>query len=302
VHVRPLRIVVTGSRGRLGAPLALELARAGHRVTALTRADLDVTDADRINRLIDALEPSAIVNCTAYNAVDAAETDSGRAFAVNAAAPATLAAAADRTGAVLVHYSTDFVFDGRASEPYAESSPTNPLSVYGASKRAGEEHVQAIQRHYILRVESLFGGREAGSQRATVDYFAGELGAGRTVRAVADRTVTPSHVSDAIRATRFLLEREAPFGIYHCVSSGCTTWLEMARAIAEHLGSRGDVMAIAAESLTAPAVRPLFCGLSNAKLVGLGCAMPTWQACLAAHLQSRYVQPFSTHLRPRRLA
>lgn len=281
-----MRIVITGAGGRLGAVMARDFDRAGHRVTALTRTELDITDAASVRAATDRLEPDAIVNCCAYNAVDAAETDLAMAFAVNAYGPAALADAADRAGAVLVHFSSDFVFDGEASEPYAEDAPTNPLNVYGASKLAGERQVQHLRAHYILRVESLFGGPMTG-RTATVDYIADNLAAGLPVRAIVDRTVSPSCVGDVVRATRCLIEQAAPFGTYHCVTSGCTTWYELAREAARHLGTSALVLPVRSDDFPAPAVRPRFCALSNRKLLALGIEMPSWRAALTRHLSAR---------------
>jgi dTDP-4-dehydrorhamnose reductase len=226
-----------------------------------------------------------IVNCSAYNAVDAAQADEASAFAVNARGPAILADAATAAGTVLVHFSTDFVFDGEARQPYSEDDPVNPLSVYGASKLAGEVGVRRAPRHYVLRVESLFGGLGVRGHRSTVDHIAETLRAGGMVRALADRTVSPSYVPDVAQATRALLEGNAPSGTYHCVSSGFTTWFDLAREIAQRLAvseSRIEPAMIADFETAAP--RPQFCALSNEKLRAAGICMPVWQSAIERHL------------------
>ena len=141
----------------------------------LERGELDITSAEQVTAVIDRLRPEVIINCAAYNAVDAAETNRAAAFALNAHGPALLAASADTAGAVFVHFSSDFVFDGEAGEVYTEAHPTNPLNVYGASKLAGEAAARFASRHYILRVSSLFGGVGRNGHRATVDYIADGL-------------------------------------------------------------------------------------------------------------------------------
>lgn len=282
-----MRVVVTGAAGRLGAVMARELAAAGHQVTALTRAELDIRHAQPVQLVMRMMRPDVIVNCSAYNAVDAAERDPAAALAVNAHGPAALAAAACDIGARLVHYSTDFVFDGRASEPYSEDAPASPLSVYGASKLEGEQEVRRLPEHYILRVASLFGGASHTSQRSTIDYFAESLVDGTAVRAATDRTVSPSHVDDVVRVTRGLIEEHAPYGTYHCVASGATTWYEVAHEIARQLGVHGPVYAITANDVPGAAPRPRFCALSNQKLIDLGVDMPTWKVAIARHLASR---------------
>lgn len=282
------RVVVTGAAGRLGRVLCAALASAGHHVVPLTRADLEITDGDAVARAIAGAAPDAVVNCTAYNAVDGAESDAPSAFAVNERGPGLLAAAADRAGAVLVHFSTDFVFDGTAREPYVESDRVGPLSVYGASKLAGEAAVAgACARHYVLRVASLFGGTGVGGHRATIDAIADTLAAGGIVRALTDRTVSPSYVPDVAAATRALLERAAPFGLYHCVGTGSTTWYEMAHHLAGLMGVEGRIDGIDAAAFRTAARRPQYCALSNAKLRAAGVDAPSWQSALARHVAAR---------------
>ena len=285
-----MRIAVVGGAGRLGAAVSAELTAAGHTVVPLGRADLDVTDGVRTRRRLARLQPDAIVNCSAYNAVDAAEADAETAYAVNAHGPSLLAAAADASGALLVHFSTDFVFDGRAREPYSEDDPTNPLSVYGASKLAGEEEVRRAPRHYILRLESLFGGRGRHGHTSTIDAIANTLVAGNVARALVDRTVSPSYVPDVARATRRLLDGNAPSGTYHCVNSGSASWYELAHVVAWTLGVPPRIEPVGVADLKTIAERPQFCALSNRKLLSLGIDMPTWQAAIGRHLSTR-VEP-----------
>jgi dTDP-4-dehydrorhamnose reductase len=279
-----MRILITGAGGRLGGSIRGELASAGHSVTAPGRADLDITSAEQIGTAIAQLCPDAIVNCSAYNDVDRAESNQAVAFAINAVGPSLLADAAEAAGVVLVHYGSDFVFDGTALEPYSEEAVPNPLNVYGASKLSGESEVRRSRRHYILRVESLFGGSGARGHRATVDWIAGRLLAGAVVHAVVDRTVSPSYVCDVARATRMLLEHQAPFGTYHCVNSGFSTWYELAQEIARGLGIPARIEPITAVDLTAIASRPRFCALSNRKLHAVGVDMPSWESAIRRHL------------------
>jgi dTDP-4-dehydrorhamnose reductase len=279
-----LRILVAGAGGRLGAAMAADLARAGHDVSATKSAELNICDPQQVDEHVSLFRPDVIVNCTGYNAVDAAESSPAAAHAVNASGPGLLAAVASARGSILVHFSTDFVFDGRASEPYSEDAATNPLSVYGASKLEGERQVARIAEHYVLRVESLFGGVPANGHRATIDWIIDRLLDGATVPAVVDRTVTPSYVPDVISATRTIIEGSAPFGTYHCVNSGCTTWYELAVEIANQLDVENRITPVRAADLKAVAARPQFCALANARLHEAGYAMPTWQSAVARHV------------------
>jgi len=288
------RIAVTGAGGQLGSRLVSAFLERGHDVVALTRTDLDVTDSAQTQRIIRDIGPALVANCTAYNAVDDAERDPAMAFSVNADGPAALAAAIASVGGVMVHYSTDFVFDGRASAPYIEQHTTSPLNTYGRSKLAGEQAIRRENRqHFILRLESLFGGALRPGTTTTVDFFAQELAAGRTVKAATDRTVSPSYVPDVISATLALIEREAPYGTYHCVATGHTIWYDLAKEIALTISARPLVTPISAGALPGRAVRPQFCALDNGKLRRHGIAMPTWQSALRAHLANHPAQQYA---------
>jgi len=280
-----LRVVLVGAAGRLGRAVSEELVRAGHHVVELTRSDLDVTDPAATGQVILRTSPQLVINCTAYNAVDAAETDPAMAYAVNALAPESLARAAAISGALFVHYSTDFVFDGESPTPYSEDDRVSPVNAYGSSKLAGEVTVRRCnERHYILRVASLFGGVGLRGHRATVDSIAETLIAGRTVRALVDRTVSPSHVRDVAGATRALVEGAAPYGTYHCVSSGATTWFDLAHHVAACLSLPPSIERLTVAELSTVARRPQYCALSNEKLRGVGIEIPDWQSTIARHL------------------
>ncbi len=264
---------------------------AGHDVIALDRAALDVTDAPATLSLLARLAPSAIVNCMGYNAVDAAETHPVEAIRVNAIAVRTLARAAAENEAAFVHFSSDFVFDGRGTEPYVEADPPNPASVYATSKLLGEWLAADAPRAYVLRVESLFGRGMTGVDRGSVAMIVSSLRSGKEPTVFSDRTVSPTYVIDASRATRRLLEERMPPGIYHCVSSGHCTWLEFAEEAARQLGVAPKVRAVRMSDVNLPAARPQYCALSNAKLAALGIAMPSWQDALGRYLKLTAVGP-----------
>lgn len=280
-----MRVLVVGARGQLGAAVA-HVARGRHDVVALDRAALDVTDADAVRARLRDLRPDAVVNCAAYNAVDAAEEQAADAIRANAIAVRNLVRALD--GACLVHYSTDFVFDGQGDRPYVETDAPNPLSVYAMSKLMGEWFALEAARGYVLRVESLFGrAPDGGPARGSVASIVAALAAGQRPRVFEDRTVSPTSVMDCARATLTLLERQAAPGLYHCVNSGWCTWLGLALEAARILGVPPDVDAIRFADVAWRAPRPRYCALSNAKLVAAGAAMPAWQDALAAALSDR---------------
>ncbi len=276
-----MRIVVAGAHGRLGAAVASH-CRAAHDVVALTREDLDVTDDRAVREVIGDLRPDVIVNATAYNDVDGAEDHAVEALEVNAFAVLALARAARAADAALVHYSTDFVFDGRASVPYVETDRPNPESTYASSKLLGEWLAAEAPRWYVLRVESLFGLPADGARHGggSAEHIVRAIRTGREAKVFADRIVSPTCLEDASRATGQILERGLPVGVYHLVNTGSCTWLEFAREAARLLGVTPRLVPITLESAGLRARRPRYCALSNAKLAAAGVQLPDWQDAL----------------------
>ena len=278
-----MRYLITGAAGQLGAAFAQRLQMQGDDLVALTRHELDLTDASAVAAAVQTARPDVILNCAAYNAVDRAEDDASGALAVNTFAVHDLARAASRAGARLVHYSTDFVFDGLATVPYREDDATNPRSVYGQSKLVGEWLAMEAPGSVVLRVESLFGGP---ATRSSVDRIIATLRSGEPARVFVDRVVSPSYVDDVMDATLALLSLDAPDGIYHCVNSGSTTWHGLAALIARLLGIEAQLLAVKVADVPMRAPRPQYCALSNARLSALGVRMPSWQDALTRHIRS----------------
>ena len=282
-----MRIAVVGARGQLGAALVHECA-AAHETTAFGRAELDISDTAAVAAAMARVKPEVILNAAAFTNVDAAEDQPIEALNSNAFGVRALARSARVHGAALVHYSTDFVFDGRATTPYLETDPPGPQSVYGASKLLGEWFAEDAPRAYVLRVEGIFGqtpgggpakGSAAGIQKA--------LTTGAEAKVFEDRIITPSHVRDVARATRQLIEMQAPTGLYHCVNSGATTWLAFAAEMARLLGVEPRLTPIRMADLHLRATRPLYCALSNEKLRSIGIEMPSWQDALERSLSAQ---------------
>jgi dTDP-4-dehydrorhamnose reductase len=277
-----MRYLVTGAAGQLGSAFHARLQERRADLAALTRTELDLTNLGAISDAVARARPDVILNCAADNAVDRAEDDAPAAFAVNAFAVLELARAASACGATLVHYSTDFVFDGSASAPYVEDAPANPRSVYGQSKLVGEWMALEAPRAYVLRVESLFGGP---ATRSSIDRIVDSLREGRATRVFVDRIVSPSYVEDVVDATLALLERKAAAGVYHCVNSGATTWHELGQFVAAIIGADPALLEpvrVADVSMRAP--RPQYCALSTEKLDAAGVEMPDWRDALVRHL------------------
>ena len=275
------RVMVTGAAGQLGSTTVARLS-ARYEVFPFTRAELDLADAAGVLAAAKRCRPALVINCAAYNDVEAAEDAALAALTGNALAVQALARAATDVGATLIHYSTDFVFDGESDRPYHESDPCRPLSTYGMSKLLGEYFALESADAYVLRVESLFGGRPA---KSSIDKIAAGIRAGQPVRVFADRTVTPSFVEDVAYATEQLIERRPAPGVYHCVNSGVTTWLGIAEEIARVLGRDAELVAVKSTEVKLKARRPVYCALSNEKLAAAGIPMPTWQDALARYVK-----------------
>lgn len=280
------RVLVVGAAGRLGAWIVEVF---GDRdVIAHTRGSLDITDAAAVRKAVDEAAPGVIINCAAFNDVDEAEDRPTEALAINAFAVRTLARAAEDAGAILVHYGSDFVFDGSATEPYEEEAPPSPQSTYAVSKLLGDWFVLDAPRSFVLRVESLFGApRGWTGRRSSLDVIVEGLEQGRPVKVFTDRVVSPSYVQDVARATRHLIERGAAPGLYHCVNSGSATWKQIAEEAARLLGVSPDLESITLDQATLKAVRPRFCALANRKLAAAGFPMPAWNEALQRWLASR---------------
>ena len=278
-----MKILVTGAQGQLGSTIAAGFA-ARADVVSLGRADLDLADSRAVERAIAAHRPGVIINCAAFNDVDGAEDRAVDAIQINSLAVRALARAAASSDACLVHFGTDFVFDGRQGDrPYTETDPPAPQSVYGASKLLGEWFAADAPRRYVLRVESLFGGT---GHPSTIDRIVAAIRAGHPARVFVDRTVTPSFVHDVADATWRLLESRAPFGLYHCVNSGVATWFELAQEITHITGVDAELLPVRVAEVTLKARRPQYAALSNDKLRSAGIAMPSWRDALRRHLRS----------------
>ncbi|NOT25621.1 MAG: dTDP-4-dehydrorhamnose reductase [Acidobacteria bacterium] len=280
------RIFLTGAAGRLGATFAE--ACAGRDLVAHARTTLDITDPRMVGKAIADAAPGVVINCAAFNDVDGAEQRPTEALAANAFAVRSLARAAEAVGATLVHLSTDFVFDGTATEAYREDDETSPRSTYASSKLLGEWFACEAPGAYVLRVESLFGAPGGWQGRpGSLDAILDGLERGAEVKAFTDRIVSPSYVHDVASAVLHLLETRAPAGVYHCVNSGQATWYEVAEESARLLGVAPRLRPITMETAGLKASRPRFCALANQKLADAGFPMPTWHDSLRRWLTVR---------------
>lgn len=278
-------ILLLGKNGQIGRQLQGMLDPA--RLVALGRSELDLGDGAVIRQVLRQLRPSVIVNAAAYTAVDRAETEEAAARAVNATAPGILAEEASRLDALLVHYSTDYVFDGRQRHPYMEDDPPNPLNAYGRTKLAGERAVQAVNgKHLILRCSWVYGPH-GHNFLLTILRLARERA---ELRVVSDQVGAPTSALAIARATVQLIGRvPAANGLYHMSAGGATSWYGFAKAILEEWPDTraARVVPISSEEYAAPARRPAYSVLSNDKLTRtFGLALPDWRTELKEVLQA----------------
>ena len=263
----------------LGRDVCIAAERAGHEVVVLARADLDVTDAAAVQRVFDAERPDAVVNCAAYTNVDAAEDDEAAATLLNGDAAGYVAAAAP----VVVHVSTDYVFDGTKREPYLESDPVAPIGAYGRSKLAGERAVaEANPRHFIVRTSWLFGG--AGKN--FVDTMLSVGAARDQLKVVDDQVGCPTYTGHLAEALVELAGRDTGYGIYHVSGSGQCSWFEFAREIFRRAPEIDvHVDPCTTEEFPRPAPRPAYSVLGSERPDAI--ELPDWQAGLDAYLAER---------------
>jgi dTDP-4-dehydrorhamnose reductase len=276
-----VRILLTGRNGQVGWELERTLAPFGE-VIALDRKQLDLADEASISRATRAAAPNVIVNAAAYTAVDRAESEPALASAVNGIAPGILAEEARRSDALLVHYSTDYVFDGEKGAPYREDDPPGPAGVYGRSKLEGEQAIQASGcRHLILRTGWVYAARGNNFVR-TVLKLARERG---ELRVVGDQTGSPTSAHELAAATATLLAQGPPAdGIYHLSAAGETSWYDYALAVVSLAGlTDTKVWRITTAEYPTVARRPRYSVLSNEKIRNAaGIALADWRAPLEA--------------------
>jgi dTDP-4-dehydrorhamnose reductase len=272
-----VRILVTGAAGQLGR--ALPAALREHDVTALPRAALDIADGEAVRAALAASTPQVVINAAAWNDVDRAESEPEQAFRANVLGPRTLAEATAARGIALVHVSTDYVFDGAASAPYVESSPTRPLSVYGRSKCSGEQAVIGTNpRHFVVRTAWLYA-LEGRNFPNTLRRLA-ESG---PVRVVDDQRGSPTYVPHLATALAALVPSGA-FGIHHAAGQGDASWYELTRALFQGLGLDVPVEPVATDAFPRPAARPRYSVLGTERRPAH--LLPPWQEGLAEYVRA----------------
>ncbi|MDR6973240.1 dTDP-4-dehydrorhamnose reductase [Leifsonia shinshuensis] len=271
------RYLIAGAAGMLGRDL--QKALAGHDVTALARADLDVTDRDAVLAAVEGHD--VVLNASAYTKVDDAETHEDEAYAINALGTENLAIAAARNGARFVTVSTDYVFDGHATSPYAEDTPRDPINAYGRTKAAGEELALAAHPSgaFVVRTAWLYGADGPNFAKTMVKL----AGSHETVSVVDDQLGQPTWTGDLAARIVELVGSDAPAGIYHGTNSGQATWFEFARAVFAEAGLDPErVTPTDSSTFVRPAARPSYSVLGHDAWAAAGLApLRPWREALS---------------------
>jgi dTDP-4-dehydrorhamnose reductase len=261
-----LNAIVLGAGGQLG----LVLSRLIGEGSGLTRHDLSVTDVDAVHSLLATRRPEIVFNCAAYNAVDRAETERDLAFAINAEGPGNVARACALVGARLIHFSTNFVFDGALDRPYVESDEPAPLSAYASSKLEGEHRVlEAMPHALVIRSSALFGDTGSAIKGGSFpERILSRAQGGKPLRVVADQKVNPTYTGDLAPAAVHLAEQGLE-GLVHLVAAGCAGWDEFARAALAEFQVGAEVTPVSSDTLGSAAARPLNGCLASSRVPAL---------------------------------
>ena len=278
-----MRILLTGKNGQVGSALLATLPALGD-VAAVDRTQLDLANPDSIRDAVAEIQPQIIVNAAAYTAVDQAEREEALAMRVNGDGPAIMAEEAKRTGALLVHFSTDYVFDGEKASPYLETDRPSPLNAYGRSKLAGERAIRASGCRYLIFRTSWVYAATGHNFLLTMLRLARE---GKPLRVVDDQHGAPtSSRMIAVATAQAMRSLGKQDGIYHMSAAGSTTWYGFARAIFRQAGLNPSLTPIASADYPAPARRPRNSLLDNGLLVRHGIRLPAWEAGLSELLSA----------------
>ncbi|WP_425253262.1 dTDP-4-dehydrorhamnose reductase [Janthinobacterium sp. NFX145] len=283
------RILITGKTGQVGYELERSLQGLGE-IIALDRSQMDLADLDQVREVIRRIKPTLIVNPAAYTAVDKAESEPELAMRINGEAPGVMAEEAKKLGAAMIHYSTDYVFDGSKDAPYVETDPTCPINVYGNSKLAGEQAIQAAGiPHLILRTSWVYSTHgknflltmlRLAKEREELGIVSDQFGAPTWSRTIADTT---AHiVAQSLTASDQQEWWQPRSGLYHLTAQGRTSWFGFTEAIMAHpsITKKPRLKPILAQDYPVPATRPINSVLSSQRLMDTFCRIPDWRDAL----------------------
>jgi len=284
-----MKVLLIGANGQLGTDMHAVLLRKGFEVCPVVEPSVDVRDAASVLAMMEANRPDAVVNTAAFHQVEQCEKQPALAFEVNALGARNLAMACECHGAVLMHFSSDYVFDGQASVPYLETDVPRPINAYGVSKLAGEHMVAySSSRYFLLRLCGLYGSAGPyGKGSNFIENMLKKAAAGDPIRVVDDQIMSPTYTLDLAEKASQLLTTEK-FGLYHLSSEGQCSWYEFAKKIFELSEVKANLSPCKTADFPSPVRRPAFSVMSKAKFNSLGLGpMPQWSEALAKYLDAR---------------
>jgi dTDP-4-dehydrorhamnose reductase len=282
-----VKILLLGHKGMLGSDLLLKL-NMGHEVVGLDKEEIDIVSASECEEVIKEIEPEIVINAAAYTNVDGCETAKDECFAVNAEAVKNIAEACRDKNIRIVHFSTDYVFDGTAKQPYKEDHQCNPINTYGASKMAGERYLRSLSENYILiRTAWLYGVNGKNFVQTILE----KVKTTKKLTVVDDQTGSPTYTKDLAAAVDLLITQNAK-GIIHITNRGNCSWYQFAVKILQEAGIHDiDVTPIRSDQLQRPATRPAYSVLSMQKFIQTtGKTMQPWQLALQDYLKNSKLQ------------
>jgi dTDP-4-dehydrorhamnose reductase len=285
----PKRVAIFGGAGQLGVELVRIFSSAGFDVLRLTRAEVDVTSTEAVEQRLTGFNPELVINATAYNMVDVAEKEPQAAYLVNGLAVRNLALACRQLDARLIHFSTDYVFDGRAGRPYTEDDPTHPLGAYAVSKLAGELYARAyLDNSLVIRTSGVFGPGGLRTARGNfIELMLRLAASGQPIRVVEDHVASPTY-APALAERTYELFRRGCTGVFHAGGGTAISWYNYARLIFECAGLNPPLRATNEREYRTAARRPKYSALSNAKMERAGVApMPPLAEAVELYLAAR---------------
>lgn len=277
-----MKVLITGANGQLGQDTAKIFRQRGHLVTGAGSQDLDISDFHSVLQVTGKLKPEIIINCAAYNAVDQAESDWKHAYQVNGLGPKNLALASKRIGAKFVHFSTDYIFNGKKGDPYTIADSPDPVSKYGMSKLLGEQMVERHSDNYLLiRVSWVFGSGNTNFVKKILEWSEHK----KELSVVDDQISSPTYTVDLAQATCSLIEKDQP-GLYHLTNAGFCSRYEWAMYILNAIGWKGHLSSAKSSDFKTAAERPAFSALNNfGSEEVLGYSLPDWKDATIRFLQ-----------------
>lgn len=281
-----MKVILLGKNGQLGQEIDIQGKKFGHELASYSHETLDVTNFEKTNRIIKKIKPDIVINATAYHFVPDCEKFPEKAFHINATAVKNLAEVTHELGIPFVHYSTDYVFDGKKGKQYVESDSPSPMQLYAISKVAGENAAIAYNpRSTIIRSSGVYGGK-FGSKSKGGNFALNILKEKnkKYIEVSSEQIVNPTYSKDLAEATYRLLQHKNLSGVYHLVNEGYCSWAQFTTEIMRLVGSKTKVIPVDRSGKSGGARRPLFSALKNTRAVKLGIKLPTWQNAIKRYL------------------